>query len=198
MHGTLVAVTAFAVATCVALAVWWLDSGRLRTGGDEPHYLIVAASVLRDGDLDVRNNYEEDARTAEIYGPVFPHVTVRDSGTWPAHAPGLGVLLAIPFGAGGTLGARVALCLFAGLLAWSVWWWFRDRLPAGDTALVVAGLLSGPTILFGYVAGLSGSGRRHRRGRAGRLAVGVPALHADARRMGHLLAMHRASSGGCT
>ena len=149
MQRPVLAVAAAAVATCAVLTVWWLDSGRLRTTGDEPHYLIVAASVLRDGDLDVRNNYEEDARTAEIYGPVPPHVTVRDSGTWPSHAPGLGVLLAIPLALGGPLGARVALCLLAGLLAWSVWWWFRSRLPPGDTALLTAGLLCGPTVLFG-------------------------------------------------
>ena len=149
MPKMLVAVAASAVAASAALAVWWLDSERLRTTGDEPHYLIVAASVLRDADLDVRNNYEEDARTAEIYGPVPPHVTVRDSGTWPSHAPGLGILLAIPMALGGPVGARAALCLLAGLLAWSVWWWFRDRLPPGDTALLTAGLLCGPTVLFG-------------------------------------------------
>lgn len=149
MKKTDVACAACTVATCAVLAVWWLDSERLRTTGDEPHYLIVAASVLRDGDLDVSNNYAEDARTAEIYGPLQPHVTVRDSGTWPTHGPGLGILLAIPFALGGPTGARLALCLFAALLAWSVWWWFRDRLPPGDTALVTVGLLSGPTILFG-------------------------------------------------
>lgn len=64
----LVAGTVCLVAACAALAVWWTAADRLRTTGDEPHYLIIAASVLRDGDLDVTNNYEEDARTAEIYG----------------------------------------------------------------------------------------------------------------------------------
>ena len=137
------------VATCAVLAVWWLNSGRLQTTGDEPHYLIIAASVLRDGDLDVHNNYEEDARTGEIYGPVQPHVPRRASGTWPTHAPGLGILLALPFGVGGAIGARVVLCLIAALLAWAVRHWFRDRLPAGDAVLVTAGLLAGPTILFG-------------------------------------------------
>lgn len=146
---TYIAGAGIVVATCATLAVWWLSSDRLQTTGDEPHYLIIAASVVRDGDLDVGNNYKHDARTAEIYGPVPPHVTVRESGTWPSHAPGLGVLLAMPFALGGPLGARAALCLFAGLLVWVVVWWFRDRLPAGDVALVTAGLLAGPTIFFG-------------------------------------------------
>ena len=40
------------------LAAWWGASGRLRITGDEPHYLIIAASAVRDRDFDVRNNYE--------------------------------------------------------------------------------------------------------------------------------------------
>ena len=62
------------VVSCAALAVWWMESRRLQATGDEPHYLIIAASVLRDGDIDLWNNYEEDTRTAEIYGPMEPHV----------------------------------------------------------------------------------------------------------------------------
>ena len=149
MPKTVVTLAGTAVAACAVLAIWWLHSGRLQTTGDEPHYLIVAASVVCDADLDVRNNYEEDARTAEIYGPIQPHVTVRDSGTWPSHAPGLGMLLALPLAFGGPVVARLALCLFAGLLVWSVWWWFRYRLPPRDTALVIVALLTSPTILFG-------------------------------------------------
>ena len=28
------------------------------TGGDEPHYLVIAQSLLKDGDIKVANNYE--------------------------------------------------------------------------------------------------------------------------------------------
>ena len=52
------------------LAFWWSTTDRISLTGDEPHYLMVTASVLRDGDLDLANNYAEDARTREIYGPV--------------------------------------------------------------------------------------------------------------------------------
>ncbi len=141
----LVAGTVCLVAACAAPAVWWTAADRLRTTGDEPHYLIIAASVLRDGDLDVTNNYEEDARTAEIYGPVEPHATAGR----PTHAPGLGILLAVPFALGGPLAARLALCLFAALLAWAVWRGLRDALPAGEARLAAAGLLATPAVLFG-------------------------------------------------
>ena len=48
------------------LTAWWTASDLVPITGDEPHYLIIAASLLRDGDLDVRNNYEHNARTREI------------------------------------------------------------------------------------------------------------------------------------
>ena len=52
---------------CAALAVWWTSSERIgRLQGDEPHYLIMSASVLRDADFDLRNSYAFDAETNEI------------------------------------------------------------------------------------------------------------------------------------
>lgn len=77
--------------------------------GDEPHYLVIAASVVRDRDFDVRNNYEEDFRPAEIYGPVDVHAARTPTAWWPLHTPGLGVLVAVPWALGGVLGARLAL-----------------------------------------------------------------------------------------
>ena len=36
--------------------------------GDEPHYLLIATSLLRDGDLDMLNNYRE-----KDYQPFYPY-----------------------------------------------------------------------------------------------------------------------------
>ncbi|MGH2367373.1 MAG: hypothetical protein ACRDI2_04165, partial [Chloroflexota bacterium] len=36
--------------------------------GDEPHYLVIATSLLRDGDLDVLNNYRD-----KHYHPFYPY-----------------------------------------------------------------------------------------------------------------------------
>lgn len=139
-----------AVAASAALAAWWQATGRIRTTGDEPHYLIIAASALRDGDLDLRNNYEHDAETGEIYGVMRPHVWRTDAGWRSFHTPGLGLLLAAPFGIGGVFGARTALCLLVGVgLGWTIWRWLADRLPPGDAALATAGLLGCPPVLFG-------------------------------------------------
>ena len=41
------------------------------TSGDEPHYLVMLHSVLRDGDLDLRNNYDSALRGSTEAGARF-------------------------------------------------------------------------------------------------------------------------------
>lgn len=149
-RGTLAA-TICAMVLGAGLTAWWTATDRARITGDEPHYLIIAASLLRDGDLDVRNNYQYNAEAREVSGPIRPHAWRTPDGWRSFHAPGLALLLAIPFGLGGIVGARVALALLvAGLLGWTGWIWSRDRLMPADAALAVAGLtLSAPVIAGG-------------------------------------------------
>ncbi len=133
------------------LAVWWSTTDRIGLIGDEPHYLILTASLLRDGDLDMRNNYAEDARTAEIYGPVaLRHTVGRGGREWPSAAPGISALLIPAFALAGGLGARLMLCLLIiPLLGWACWRWLDGRAPPRDAALAVAGVLLCPTVLLG-------------------------------------------------
>jgi hypothetical protein len=145
------AVTLCAMVLGAGLTAWWTATDRARITGDEPHYLIIAASLLRDRDLDVRNNYEEDARTREIYGPVRRHAWRSGDGLRSFHAPGLGLLLALPLGIGGVIGSRVVLALVvAAVLAWTGWIWARDRLSPSDAVLATAGIvLSVPVVAGG-------------------------------------------------
>ncbi len=133
------------------LALWWSTSDRIGLTGDEPHYLILTASLLRDGDLDMVNNYAEDARTAEIYGPVSVRRTVgRDGREWPSVPPGLSALLVPAFALAGGLGARLMLCLLIiPILGWACWRWLDGRAPPRDAALAVAGVLLCPPALMG-------------------------------------------------
>ena len=133
------------------LAFWWSTTDRITLTGDEPHYLIVTASVLRDGDLDIGNNYAEDARTREIYGPVeVRHSVGRDGREWPSHTPGISVLLVPAFALAGGLGARLMLCLLIiPILGWACWRWLDGRAPPRDAALAVAGVLLCPVVLLG-------------------------------------------------
>ena len=138
----------------IALAFWWSTTNRYRLTGDEPHYFILAASLLRDGDVDVRNNFDHDIATGEIHGS-FPnlrsrHVNVREGREYSLHAPGLGALLVLPFAIGGTLAGRLLLCLLiTPILAWACWRWLNGRAPPGDVPLAVAGVLLCPVILLG-------------------------------------------------
>ena len=146
-----IAVCAGVTLLATLLAYWWTTTDRISLTGDEPHYLILTASLLRDGDLDMRNNYADDARTREIYGPVeVRHSVGRDGREWPSHTPGISVLLVPAFALAGGLGARLMLCLLIiPILGWACWLWFRDRAPPGDVALVIAGVLLCPPVLFG-------------------------------------------------
>ena len=70
----------------------------------------MARSVALDRDFDLKSNYEEEALTGWVYpGPLAPHA-FQGGPEWPPyHSPGLGLLLALPFGYAGLDGARLAL-----------------------------------------------------------------------------------------
>lgn len=92
--------------------------------GDEPHYLIMTQSFLRDGDFDLRNNYEN--KDYLEYYPEYipdPHVTVVGNRWYPVHGIGLSILAAPFFLVGGRLGVIGLLTLItvAGMgILWSL------------------------------------------------------------------------------
>ena len=131
------------------LAAYWLSVPLIGIGGDEPHYQILAASIVRDADLDLRNNYAEDERTREIFGRIEPHVYPTEAGWMPYHTPGLGFVLAVPFELGGQLGSRLALSLGPVLLALVSWRWLRPRLSAPATAWLTTAVVMSLPAVFG-------------------------------------------------
>ena len=138
-----------AVALCLAIGP------RVPLGGDEPHYLFIADSPLTDHDLRLQNNYDRDAATSAIYGPIAPHVYQIPAGWsipegwWPYHGVGLPALVALPFAVGGLRGARVALCLFTGLMAVAFALWIGLMAGGGIAAWTVIGAMMSLPILFG-------------------------------------------------
>jgi hypothetical protein len=92
----------FGISLCIFLAAGFCDYSR-HISGDEPHYLIIADSMLEDGDLDVRNNYE-----SQSYHRYYPSdltraehvIKISRNGTrevWsPQHFPAIAVM-AMPF-----------------------------------------------------------------------------------------------------
>ena len=139
------ALCALTMLATALLTVWWTASGRVHFGGDQPHYLIMSASVARDLDLDLRNNYEQDRETAEIYGPVRSHALETSEGWWPVHTPGLSILLAVPWALGGTLWV---LGLSVVVLTMGSWRGFQE-LPPRVAMLTTAGIVASVPVLFG-------------------------------------------------
>ncbi len=83
---------------------------------DEPFYLLTTQSLLQDGDLDLRNQYE-----ARSYESFFDHpdglwkqsLPAPDGRLLSPHNPGLSVLVAPGYALGGLTGAQVQLMLMA-------------------------------------------------------------------------------------
>jgi len=67
----------------ILLVTWSMTThGKFSTSGDEPHYLIMAESLVTDGDLDLQNNYRDgDARQFGVSDlQAGPHVRRTPSG----------------------------------------------------------------------------------------------------------------------
>ena len=154
----------------------------------------MAQSLWRDGDLDLRNNYANEHWREYTPGPVTPHYGAprRDGRPFPAHSPGLPLILAPAYALGGRA-ACVALLVLMGVGR-------RCRLgisPAPDPAPRgrVSGLLAtvGPPVFFysfhvytevpsalrcaGALRLLLASRDPGRRRRAALLAATLPWLH---------------------
>ena len=142
---------ALLVALSAYLSVHWTASGALPIIGDEPHYLVTSASVVRDGDLDVANNYEYENTAREVFpSDLVPHAFRQGNHLWPQRMPGLSLLLAIPFGIGGALGARAALPLLViPVLAIAVYRWSRTCLGPHDATVATFGVLACSPVVFG-------------------------------------------------
>ncbi len=93
-------------------------------GGDEPHYLVMTQSLLRDRDLAIENNhargdYREyfDRRLAPDY-----RTRGRDGVIYSIHPVGLPIVVAPAFALGGYIGVVAFLVIVAACGAAFAWW----------------------------------------------------------------------------
>ena len=106
------------MAVALYLAVGLFYTARLRVSGDEPHYLLMAQSLWREGDLDLRDNLAREDWREYTPGPIGEHYGAprKDGRPHPAHSPGLPWLLAPVYALGGRLACVVVLALAAATL----------------------------------------------------------------------------------
>jgi hypothetical protein len=124
--------------------------GSSEFGGDEPHYLLTAESIVTDGDLDLRDQY-----AARAYRDWYPYVLERhgrltNGQANEPHGAGFPLLIAPAYAIGGPLAAQLLVAAIAalafalgGLLA-------REVVPepwASASALVCG--LSPPALAYG-------------------------------------------------
>lgn len=85
--------------------------------GDEPHYLLISESLLRDGDVDLKNQFDERAFTKFTSASLEPHTAPRSpKGTiYALHTPGLAALIAPGYATLGYAGARAIIALVMAL-----------------------------------------------------------------------------------
>lgn len=148
----LLSVLGLVVAAIAALGIGVRATYGAQTTADEPQYLLSALSLWEDGNLDISDELAEE-RYREFHEVELPTQTraLEDGRRVSPHDPLLPLLLAVPMGLGGWMGAKAALALLGGGLAALTVWTARHRLGVSSrTALLTTAVfgLAPPLVIY--------------------------------------------------
>lgn len=135
----LTAITAaifISTAAAAGLAAERLTGTALFPSGDEPHYLVIAQSLWRDGDLKIENNHQRGDYREYFRDELDPHYLTRgrNGEIYSIHPIGLSVFLAPIYALGGYQGSMWTLILMGALAAAIAWRWTVATLNAPGAA----------------------------------------------------------------
>jgi hypothetical protein len=124
--------------------------GSSQFGGDEPHYLLTAESIVSDGDLDLRDEY-----AGRAYSDWYPYVLERhgrltNGQANEPHGAGFPLLIAPAYAVGGPLAVQLLVAAIAAL-AFTLGGLLARRLvpePWASTGALACGL-SPPALAYG-------------------------------------------------
>lgn len=121
--------------------------------GDEPFYLLQTASIARDFDLDLANQYRErttsEWRREDITGPQTGDPRGDEGEQYSRHEPFLAILMVPGFALFGLPGAVATIALFGVLLVRSTIRWMEDEGIEDDVARAVFPLFAfAPPLLY--------------------------------------------------
>ena len=110
------------------LAAWWLALFAVYVatlgipafaasdhGGDEPHYLLTAASIAGDGDVDLANQYAARTYRAFYPYPLDPHGRLTGGRRHEPHGVGFPLLIAPAYALGGATLVEIQMAALAAL-----------------------------------------------------------------------------------
>ena len=123
-------VRASRAAALIAALLYLVAAWQIRPqlpGGDEPHYLVITQSLLRDGDLKIENNHLRGDYHEFFFPPLKPDYLQRgvNGEIYSIHAPGLPIVVAPAFALFGYAGVLCFLAIVSGAatgLAWVAVW----------------------------------------------------------------------------
>jgi len=142
------------LAGAIAFTLFLAAASRLSAfipGGDEPHYLIIAQSLLSEGDLRIEDNHARGDYAPYFDGVLKPDFLRRgrNGAIYSIHAPGLPLLIAPAYALGGHAAVVIWLGAFAALgsaLVWRLAWTVAESAVASWIAW--AGVVLSPPFFF--------------------------------------------------
>jgi hypothetical protein len=144
----------FAIALAVYAGVGTYVNRAQGYGGDEPHYLIIAESLLKDGDLRIENNHEQGDYRAFFPGTLAPHFIRRglDGVIYSIHAPGLPAMALPAYALAGAAGVRLLIGVFAALAGVAVYRLCRATTGSGPALVAwLVALFATPLVFHGWL-----------------------------------------------
>jgi hypothetical protein len=125
-----IALLIYGIFSLATLFSW--QSKRINTvTGDEPHYLVMASGIVKNGTLEQTEPYREEFKTRKICPGLAPkdaqpspnntHAFLGPHGLFSFHNIGLPLLLAVPFLFGGVVGAKLMMVFFCSLVVIAAW-----------------------------------------------------------------------------
>lgn len=138
-------------ALLAGLAAMRLTGTPVFPSGDEPHYLVIAQSLWRDGDFKIENNHARGDYREYFPSELEPHYLTRgaDQEIYSIHPVGLPVLMAPVYGVGGYPAVVLMLILMGATAAAIAWWWTMGAVnTAGAATFAWAAVAGSAPFLF--------------------------------------------------
>lgn len=111
---------------------------RYLPGGDEPHFLMITSSMVKDGDINLRNNYDNGDFYEFYPDPIIPHSRIMDdTRIYSAHGAGLPLLIIPGYILGSRYGAAFIMNILFALLTVTI---FSLSLLATNNRVLSLGL----------------------------------------------------------